>query len=203
MVQWLYCAGRCGHATHTRARAGLRRALLDEAPRRVRSWRRQRRHCAKLVHYDELYPHERLTVQLLAKGNGARVDTGRPATRPRWAARVDRQSRGLHPERIHAPEWLRRGRVPPRAAPHCQWSQPGYARMLICDADGQPITVHVRLRERSGAGADPTMRVCTNCSRHLICRHTRDVRIEMTGDRFHPFVCGHGRSLKPDTREPW
>ena len=31
----------------------------------------------------------------------------------------------------------------------------------------------------------------------------RDVLVEMTGDRFHPFVCGHGRSLKPDTREPW
>ena len=31
----------------------------------------------------------------------------------------------------------------------------------------------------------------------------RDVLVEMTGDRFHPFVCGHGRSLKTDTREPW
>ena len=48
--------------------------------------------------------------------------------------------------------------------------------MLICDADGLPITVQVRLRERSGAGADPTMRVCANCFRHLIYRHTRDVR---------------------------
>ena len=31
----------------------------------------------------------------------------------------------------------------------------------------------------------------------------RDVLVEMTGDRFHPFVCGRGRSLKTDTREPW
>ena len=31
----------------------------------------------------------------------------------------------------------------------------------------------------------------------------RDVLVEMTGDRFHPFVCGHGRSLKPETRKPW
>ncbi len=31
----------------------------------------------------------------------------------------------------------------------------------------------------------------------------RDVLVEMTGDRFHPFICGHGRSLKTDTREPW
>ena len=31
----------------------------------------------------------------------------------------------------------------------------------------------------------------------------REILLEMTGDRFHPFVCGHGRSLKPDTREPW
>ena len=35
--------------------------------------------------------------------------------------------------------------------------------------------IRPRLRERSGAGADPTMRVCTNCFRHLICRQ-RDVR---------------------------
>ena len=27
----------------------------------------------------------------------------------------------------------------------------------------------------------------------------RDVLVEMTGDRFHPFVCGHGRSLKPQS----
>ena len=31
----------------------------------------------------------------------------------------------------------------------------------------------------------------------------REILSEMTKDRFHPFVCGHGRSLKPDTREPW
>ena len=31
----------------------------------------------------------------------------------------------------------------------------------------------------------------------------REILLEMTGDHFHPFVCGHGRSLKPDTREPW
>lgn len=47
--------------------------------------------------------------------------------------------------------------------------------MLICDANGQPITVQVKLRERSGARADPTMRVCTNCFRYLICME-RDIR---------------------------
>ena len=31
----------------------------------------------------------------------------------------------------------------------------------------------------------------------------REILLEMTGDRFHPFVCGHGRSLKPETRKPW
>ena len=31
----------------------------------------------------------------------------------------------------------------------------------------------------------------------------RDVLVEMTGDPFHLFVCGRGRSLKDDTREPW
>ena len=30
----------------------------------------------------------------------------------------------------------------------------------------------------------------------------REALLEMTGDPFHPFVCGHGRSLKDDTREP-
>jgi len=31
----------------------------------------------------------------------------------------------------------------------------------------------------------------------------RDALLEMTGDRFHPFVCGHGRSLRADARVPW
>ena len=31
----------------------------------------------------------------------------------------------------------------------------------------------------------------------------REILLEMTGDRFHPFVCGHGRSLRVDAREPW
>ena len=47
--------------------------------------------------------------------------------------------------------------------------------MLICDDSGQPITVQVKLRERSGARADPTMRVCSNCFRHLVSRR-QDVR---------------------------
>ena len=31
----------------------------------------------------------------------------------------------------------------------------------------------------------------------------REILLEMTGDRFHPFICGHGRSLRADAREPW
>ena len=31
----------------------------------------------------------------------------------------------------------------------------------------------------------------------------RDVLVEMTGDPFHLFVCGRGRSLRADAREPW
>ena len=31
----------------------------------------------------------------------------------------------------------------------------------------------------------------------------REILLEMTGDRFHPFMCGHGRSLRVDAREPW
>ena len=31
----------------------------------------------------------------------------------------------------------------------------------------------------------------------------REILLEMTGDRFHPFMCGHGRSLRADAREPW
>ena len=31
----------------------------------------------------------------------------------------------------------------------------------------------------------------------------RDALLELTGDPFHLLVCGRGRSLKDDTREPW
>ena len=31
----------------------------------------------------------------------------------------------------------------------------------------------------------------------------REALIEITGDPFHLLVCGRGRSLKDDTREPW
>ena len=31
----------------------------------------------------------------------------------------------------------------------------------------------------------------------------REALLELTGDPFHLLVCGRGRSLKDDTREPW
>ena len=31
----------------------------------------------------------------------------------------------------------------------------------------------------------------------------RNALLELTGDPFHLLVCGRGRSLKDDTREPW
>ena len=54
------------------------------------------------------------------------------------------------------------------------------------------------------AAAHPRKPLVSNVRRHL-----KEVYLMATyallvvGDRFHPFVCGHGRSLKPDTREPW
>eukprot|EP01043_Picozoa_sp_COSAG02_P101254 COSAG02_NODE_37307_length_443_cov_1.351744_1_plen_73_part_01 len=65
-------------------------------------------------------------------------------------------------------------------------------------------TGHKALCPVSDERPDPLAELATWSEREVDkLGEVRDILVEMTGDRFHPFVCGHGRSLKPETRKPW